>query len=58
MGMKKKVVKAPKPAPPIAMPVDAASAGVAEKKSLKGRKGASSTWITRGQSLGGGSKLG
>ena len=58
MGMKQKVAKAPKPAPPVAMPVDTASAGTAEKKSLKSRKGAGSTWITRGQSLGGGSNLG
>jgi hypothetical protein len=44
------------PAP--ATPIDAAFAGEAEKKSLKKRKGATSTWITRGQSLGGGSNLG
>jgi hypothetical protein len=44
------------PAP--AMPIDAAFAGEAEKKSLKKRKGATSTWITRGQSLGGGTNLG
>ena len=57
MGKQKKP-KAPKPAPPPVMPVDAASAGLAEKKSLKSRSGALSTWITRGQSLGGGSNLG
>ena len=57
MGTKSKPRKPPMtPAP--AMPIDAAFAGEAEKKSLKKRKGATSTWITRGQSLGGGSNLG
>jgi hypothetical protein len=57
MGSPKKP-KAPKPAPPPAMPVDAAFAGDAEKKSLKSRKGAASTWLTKGQQLGGGTNLG
>jgi hypothetical protein len=55
---KKKKPQAPKATPPPAMPVDAAFAGEAEKKSLKSRKGGLSAWITRGQSLGGGSNLG
>ena len=57
MGSEKKP-KAPPPTPAPAMPIDAAFAGEAEKKALKKRKGATSTWITRGQSLGGGSNLG
>ena len=57
MGKEKKP-KAPPPTPAPAMPIDAAFAGEAEKKSLKKRKGATSTWITRGQSLGGGTNLG
>lgn len=57
MGKQKKP-DAPPPIPAPAMPIDAAFAGEAEKKSLKKRKGATSTWITRGQTLGGGSNLG
>jgi hypothetical protein len=56
MGMK------PEPPKPIAAPkpvqeVDAASAADAEKKFLKERKGGLSTWLTRGQTLGGGKQL-
>jgi hypothetical protein len=40
------------------MPIAAAFAGEAEKKALGRRQGAKSTWITRGQSLGGGTNLG
>ena len=57
MGKEKKP-KAPPATPAPALPVDAAFAGTAEKKSLGKRKGATSTWITRGQSLGGGNNLG
>ena len=47
----------PKPPPPPAMEVDAAFAGEAEKKSLQSKKGGLSTWLTRGQTLGGGTQL-
>jgi hypothetical protein len=57
MGSQKKP-KAPPATPAPALPIDAAFAGEATKKSLKKRKGATSTWITRGQSLGGGTNLG
>jgi len=39
------------------MEVDAAFAGEAEKKSIQGKKGGLSTWLTRGQTIGGGTKL-
>jgi hypothetical protein len=57
MGSQKKP-KDPPVTPAPALPIDAAFAGEATKKSLKKRKGAKSTWITRGQTLGGGSNLG
>jgi hypothetical protein len=57
MAKQKKPKDPPKTPPPV-MPVDAASAGDAEAKSLKKRKGGLSTWLTRGQSLGGGTNLG
>ena len=57
MGSKSKP-KAPPPTPPPAMPIAASFAGEAEKKALGKRQGAKSTWITRGQSLGGGANLG
>jgi hypothetical protein len=57
MGSPKKP-KPPKPAPAPATKVDAAFAGEAEKKALSNRNGAKSTWLTKGQSLGGGTNLG
>jgi hypothetical protein len=57
MGSPKKP-KPPKPAPAPATQVDAAFAGEAEKKALSNRNGAKSTWLTKGQSLGGGTNLG
>ena len=52
-----KLPPTPKPPPPPAMEVDAAFAGEAEKKSLQTKKGGLSTWLTRGQTLGGGASL-
>ena len=57
MGTKTKPRKQ-RPTPAPAMPIAAAFAGEAEKKALGRRQGAKSTWITRGQSLGGGTNLG
>lgn len=52
------VPKAPKkPAPPV-KEVAGSQAAEAEKKFLKGRQGALSAWLTKGQSLGGGTQLG
>lgn len=48
--------KVEKLAPP-AEDIDAESAGEAMKKFMKGRKGAASTWLTKGQTLGGGMNL-
>ena len=45
-------------APPVqAVKQDAAEAGRATKKRLQERKGAMASWITRGQTLGGGLNL-
>ena len=57
MGKAPKPPKAPPPPPPPVQEVDAEGAGVAEKQFLKGRKGAMSSWLTKGQSLGGGAQL-
>lgn len=57
MGMKPEPPKAPAAPPPPVMEVDGQPAAEAEKKFLQGRKGAKSTWITRGQSMGGGVSL-
>lgn len=47
----------PKAPPPPVQKVDATAAADAEKKFLKDRKGGLSTWLTRGQTLGGGKQL-
>lgn len=52
-----KLPDAPPPVPPPATEIDSAFAGEAEKKSLQTRKGGLSTWLTRGQTLGGGTQL-
>lgn len=49
--------KAPKPPPPPAQEIAGLPAAEAEKKFIGERKGALSTWLTRGQSLGGGKQL-
>ncbi len=46
-----------KKAPPPVKAVAANPAAEAEKKFLKERKGAMSTWLTKGQTLGGGNQL-
>jgi hypothetical protein len=50
--------KPPKPPAPPVQEIAGAQAGEAEKKFLKGRQGALSAWLTKGQTLGGGKKLG
>lgn len=51
------IPKAPPPTPPPATSVTAKYAAEGEKKIIKERGGAKSQWLTRGQSLGGGSQL-
>ncbi len=46
-----------KPTPPPVREVAAQPAAEAEKKFLKERKGGMSSWLTRGQTLGGGKQL-
>lgn len=46
-----------KKAPPPVKEIDASAAAEAEKKFLKERQGGMSTWLTRGQTLGGGKQL-
>lgn len=53
-----KTPKAPKPPAPPVQEVAGAPAAEAEKKFLKGRQGALSAWLTKGQTLGGGKQLG
>ena len=43
--------------PPPMQDVNAQSAADAAKKFSKGKKGATSTWVTRGQPLGGGTSI-
>ena len=58
MGSKQpEAPKPPPPPPPAVTEVDAQPAVEATKKRLLERKGALSTWLTRGQSLGGGTNL-
>lgn len=47
----------PKKAPPPVNEIDAEPAAEAERKFLKERKGGMSQWLTRGQTLGGGTQL-
>ena len=55
MGSPKTPKVAPVPKPPV--PAAGSAAADAEKKILGEKQGALSTWITRGQSLGGGTQL-
>lgn len=57
MGKGAKPPAPPKPPPPPVQEVAGQPAAEAEKRFLKGRKGALSTWLTRGQSIGGGTQL-
>lgn len=47
----------PKPTPPPVKEIAADPAMEAEKKFIKERKGGLSQWLTRGQTLGGGSQM-
>lgn len=54
---KSKAPKAPPPAPPPAEPVDATAQQEIGKESRKRASGAKKAWLTKGQSLGGGTNL-
>ena len=54
---KGKAPDAPKPPPPPAEPVEAKGQEGVAKDARKRRDGAKKAWITRGESLGGGTQL-